>query len=107
MCVLLVAVQLIGAPANAARGALLPAVLGDDGVPGRARPRMQTVMQAAQVVGFAGGGALVAGIGTGGVLLADAGTFVLSALLVWSRVRAPARRRSATARSRHGRGGRT
>jgi predicted MFS family arabinose efflux permease len=41
----------------------------------------------ANVVGFAGGGALVAGIGTGNVLLADAGTFALSALLVWTQVR--------------------
>jgi len=87
VCVLLVAVQLIGAPASAARGALLPAVLGDDAYPA-GQAAMQTVMQVANVVGFAGGGALVAGIGTGNVLLADAGTFVLSALLVWTRVRA-------------------
>ncbi len=87
VCVLLVAVQLIGAPASAARGALLPAVLGDDAYPA-GQAAMQTVMQVANVVGFAGGGALVAGIGTGNVLLADAGTFLLSALLVWSRVRA-------------------
>jgi MFS family permease len=82
VCVLLVAVQLIGAPATAARGALLPAVLGADAYPA-GQALMQTVTQAAQVIGFAGGGALVAGIGSGGVLLVDAGTFLLSAALVW------------------------
>ena len=86
VCVLLVAVQVIGAPANAARGALLPAVLGEDLYPA-GQAVMQTVTQAAMVLGFAGGGALVAAIGTSGVLLADAGTFLLSATLVWWLVR--------------------
>lgn len=86
LCVLLVGVQLISAPANAARGALLPAVLGETDYPA-GQASMQAVTQAAQVIGFAGGGALVAAIGTGGVLLADAGTFALSALLVWGLVR--------------------
>jgi predicted MFS family arabinose efflux permease len=86
VCTLLVAVQLIGAPANAARGALLPSVLGADRYPA-GQAVMQTVSQAAQVIGFAGGGALVAAIGTSGVLLADTGTFVLSALLVGVLVR--------------------
>ncbi|MFC4854184.1 MFS transporter [Actinophytocola glycyrrhizae] len=86
VCVLLVAVQLVGAPATAARGALLPAVLGEELYPA-GQAVMQTVTQAAQVIGFAGGGALVAGIGTSGVLLADAGTFLLSAALVWWLVR--------------------
>jgi predicted MFS family arabinose efflux permease len=86
LCALLVTVQLIGAPANAARGALLPAVLGEDDYPA-GTAAMQSVVQAAQVLGFAGGGALVALIGTSGVLLADSGTFALSALLVWWQVR--------------------
>jgi MFS family permease len=81
VCTLLVAVQLISAPANAARGALLPSVLGDADYPA-GQAALQAVVQGAQVVGFAGGGALVAAIGTGGVLLADAGTFAASALLV-------------------------
>ncbi|WP_291413263.1 MFS transporter [Actinophytocola sp.] len=85
LCVILVAVQLISAPANAARGALLPAVLGEDDYPA-GQAALQSVTQAAQVIGFAGGGALVATIGTGGVLLADAGTFAASALLVWGLV---------------------
>lgn len=100
VCVLLVAVQLIAAPGNAARGAMLPAVLGKDGYPA-GQAAMQTVSQAAQVIGFAGGGALVAAIGTAGVLLADAGTFVLSALLVWVLVRA--RPASSTAEATKGR----
>ena len=86
VCVLLVAVQMVGAPANAARGALLPAVLGEDHYPA-GQAVMQTVTQGAMVLGFAGGGALVATIGTSGVLLADAGTFLLSASLVWLVVR--------------------
>lgn len=86
LCGLLVAVQLIGAPANAARGALLPAVLGKDDYPAGAAA-MQSVAQAAQVLGFAGGGALVALAGTGVVLLADAGTFAASAILVLWHVR--------------------
>jgi MFS family permease len=86
LCTLLVAVQLISAPANAARGALLPAVLGEADYPA-GQAALQSVTQAAQVLGFAGGGALVATIGTGGVLVADAGTFAASALLVWSMVR--------------------
>jgi MFS family permease len=86
VCVLLVGVQLAGAPATAARGALLPAVLGEDAYPA-GQAVLQTVTQFAQVIGFAGGGALVVGIGTSGVLLADAGTFLLSAALVWWLVR--------------------
>ena len=86
VCVLLVAVQLLGAPSAAARGALLPAVLGDEVYPA-GQAVMQTVTQAAQVLGFAGGGALIPALGTSGVLLADAGTFLLSAVLVWWLVR--------------------
>jgi MFS family permease len=82
LCVLLVAVQLISAPAGAARGALLPAVLGDADYPA-GQAAMQSVTQFAQVLGFAGGGALVAAVGTGGVLLADAATFAASASLMW------------------------
>lgn len=86
VCVLLVIVQLIGAPATAARGALLPAVLGEDRYPA-GQALLQTVSQAAMVLGFAGGGALVATVGTSGVLLADTGTFLFSALVVWWLVR--------------------
>ncbi|MFI9385901.1 MFS transporter [Kutzneria sp. NPDC052558] len=78
---LLVVVQLAGAPANAARGALLPQILGDDDYPA-GQAGLSSAGQAAQVAGFAGGGALIVAIGTGGVLLADAATFAASAALV-------------------------
>jgi predicted MFS family arabinose efflux permease len=86
LCSLLVAVQLAGAPGGAARAALLPQVLPGD-VYSVGQAALNTVNQAAQVLGFAGGGTLVALIGTGGVLLADAATFAASALLIWVRVR--------------------
>jgi MFS family permease len=86
LCALLVAVQLIGAPANAARGALLPAVLGDADYPA-GQAAMQSVTQFAQVAGFAAGGGLVVAVGTGGVLLADAATFAASASLMLAFVR--------------------
>ncbi|QUQ62313.1 MFS transporter [Kutzneria sp. CA-103260] len=78
---LLVVVQLAGAPANAARGALLPQILGGDDYPA-GQAGLSSAGQAAQVAGFAGGGALIVAIGTGGVLLADAATFAASAALV-------------------------
>lgn len=82
VCALLVLAELAGAPGGAARAALLPRIL-----PGELYPVGQaglgTVGQAAQVVGFAGGGALVGWFGPHAVLLADAGTFAVSALLVW------------------------
>jgi predicted MFS family arabinose efflux permease len=83
---LLVVVQLAGAPANAARGALLPQILGDDDYP-TGQAGLSAAGQAAQVAGFAGGGALILAIGTNGVLLADAGTFAASAALVLLGVR--------------------
>lgn len=84
---LLVAVQLVGSPATAARGSLLPQVLGEEAYPA-GQAAMQTVFQIALVIGFVGGGGLVAAIGTSGALLVDAATFVLAAALVWWLVRA-------------------
>jgi len=81
IAVLLVVVQLAGAPANAARGALLPQILGDDDYPA-GQAGLSSAGQAAQVAGFAGGGALVVAIGTSGVLVADAATFGASMALV-------------------------
>ncbi|HWC81527.1 MAG TPA: MFS transporter [Pseudonocardiaceae bacterium] len=87
---LLVIVQLIGSPATAARAAITPQLLGEEAYPvGQAV--LNTANQAAQVLGFAGGGALIAGIGADGVLLADAATFAASALLVAIGVRNPGR----------------
>jgi len=77
----LVAVGLLSPPFEAARSALVADVLdGERYVVGNALT--QLVNQAAQVVGFVGGGALVALIGIEGALLANAGTFALSALLL-------------------------
>lgn len=77
----LVAVGLLSPPFEAARSALVADVLdGERYVVGNALT--QIVNQAAQVVGFVGGGALVALIGVEGALLANAGTFALSALLL-------------------------
>lgn len=82
VAVLLVVVQLAAAPAKAARTALLAQLLPGEGAFRAGKGALDTAGQAAQVAGFAGGGALVAAIGPSGVLLADAGTFALSALLV-------------------------
>src|SRR6266545_498454 len=78
---LLVVVQALGAPANAARAATLAAVLpGDEYVLGKAANDM--VVQLSQVLGFAGGGVLVAGVGPSTALLVDAATFAVSAVLL-------------------------
>jgi hypothetical protein len=81
LCVLLVAVQLLGSPFAAARAALLAVVLdGDRYVVASAVANL--TFQAAQLVGFGTGGALVAGLGSGWALLVDAATFAASAVLV-------------------------
>ena len=99
VAVLLVVVQLAGAPATAARGALLPQLLPADRYPA-GQAALSASGQAAQVAGFAGGGVLVATIGTSGVLLADAGTFAASALLVTFGIRS--RPAAAAETARHG-----
>lgn len=84
---LLVVVQALGAPANAARAATLAAVLpGDEYVLGKAANDM--VVQLSQVLGFAGGGVLVAGAGPSTALLVDAATFAVSAVLLGIGLRA-------------------
>lgn len=78
---LLIGVQALTAPFNAARAATLAAVLrGDDYVLGKAANDM--VVQVSQVLGFGAGGVLVAGIGSSSALLIDAGTFIASAVLI-------------------------
>jgi predicted MFS family arabinose efflux permease len=84
---LLFAVTLFTAPFTSARAALYPDILaGDRYVLGTAVT--MTTYQAAQVAGFAAGGALTAWAGARPCLLADAATFAASAVLVWSGVRA-------------------
>lgn len=80
-CALLVAVVFVGQPFLAAETALLPDILsGDEYVVGSAL-RMLTG-QAAQLVGFAGGGVAVALLGARVSLAVDAATFVVSALVI-------------------------
>lgn len=81
ICALLVVVQLLASPFNAARGAVLPAVLdGDRYVTGNAV--MNITFQSGQLAGYVLGGALVAATGTSVALWIDATTFLASALLV-------------------------
>ncbi|WP_116040504.1 MFS transporter [Amycolatopsis palatopharyngis] len=83
---LLVGVQLLNPPWNAARTALLTHV-----VSGRqfvsAMGLLSMVVQSGQVVGFAGGGVLVAWLGPSGALAADAASFGVSALLLLTGLR--------------------
>lgn len=81
VCVLLVMVQLLASPFNAARGAVLPAMLvGDTFVAGQAV--VNITYQTGQLFGYVTGGVLVEFTGPYVALLIDAGTFVASALLV-------------------------
>lgn len=85
--VLLFFLELGAAPFNAARAATLPSVLeGDRYVLGSAVSNL--TYQAALLLGFGTGGALVAQVGTSEVLLADAVTFLLSGALIRFGVRA-------------------
>ncbi|MGI8696123.1 MAG: MFS transporter [Mycobacteriales bacterium] len=84
---------LLSPPFESARAALMPDILeGDRYVLGNAL--MVSTQQVGQVIGFAGGGAIVAVIGARGALAADASTFLLSAVLIWRGVqrRATSRR---------------
>jgi predicted MFS family arabinose efflux permease len=78
---LLVAVQFVAAPFNAARAATLPVILnGDRYVVGSMVSNM--TYQLAQLTGFAVGGALVGALGPTEALLLNAATFAASAALV-------------------------
>ncbi|MGH3814073.1 MAG: MFS transporter [Pseudonocardiaceae bacterium] len=86
LCVLVGLVSFLQAPFKAAQLALLPDVLSGDLYVAGMGIRTITV-QTAQMLGFAGGGFLLALIGPSGALLVDAATFVVSALLVRAGVR--------------------
>ena len=85
LCGILVVVVLLHSPHSAAQGALMPEILR-----GRLYERglavRQMTAQTAQLVGFAGGGLLVAAISPSVALLVDAATFALSAVLIRSGV---------------------
>ncbi|WP_224386529.1 MFS transporter [Pseudonocardia sp. ICBG1293] len=88
LAVLLILIVLLGGPHTAARSALLPDLLSGD-LLARGLALRQVSVQIAQVVGFAGGGLLVATLTPRGALLVDAATFVLSAVVVAIGVRSP------------------
>lgn len=74
-------VGVLGPPFDSARGAVQPDLLpGEAYVTGSAM--INVLVQSAQVIGFAAGGALVATFSARGALLLDAATFVVSALLL-------------------------
>ncbi|MDN5749505.1 MAG: MFS transporter [Pseudonocardia sp.] len=81
VCALLVLVVLLGAPYSAARGALLPDVLPGD-LYERGLAVTQMTSQAAQVVGFAAGGLLVATVSPSSALALDALTFLLAGIVI-------------------------
>lgn len=78
---LLVLVVLIGRPYLAAENALVPDILRGEAYAVGTGLRT-TTLQAAQLAGFAGGGALIATIGAHWGLFIDAVTFGMSALIV-------------------------
>jgi predicted MFS family arabinose efflux permease len=81
MCVLVGGVSLLNPPFKASQLALLPQVLeGDRFVVGMGIRSM--TVQSAQLVGFAGGGALLLAVDPRVALAIDAATFLLSALVV-------------------------
>ena len=81
MCVLVGGVSLVNPPFKASQLALLPQVLeGDRFVVGMGIRSM--TVQSAQLLGFAGGGALLIAVDPHVALIIDAATFVLSALFV-------------------------
>ena len=81
IAVLLVAARLANAPFASAQAATLPLVLpGDRYVIGQTV--RQITVQTAQLVGFAGGGGVVAWLGTSQALAVDSVTFLCSGLLI-------------------------
>jgi len=81
---LLVAVNVLEAPFDTARAALMPDVTGDRYL--AALVVDQTVQQSAQVLGFAGSGLLLLVFSPTTALLIDAASFLTSALLLRRRV---------------------
>ncbi len=94
-------VVLLGAPHAAAQGALLPQVLAGE-LYERGLAVRQMTTQAAQLVGFTGGGLVVAVLGAPAALLADAATFAAAAaILRWGLGDRPAPERADRVPDRH------
>jgi MFS family permease len=85
--VLVLAIALVDAPYQAARGALLRSVAGGDRSYGRVTSLDDGVQHIGQIAGFGVGGAVLAWLGLRTGLLVDAATFGASALLVLLGVR--------------------
>jgi MFS family permease len=100
VCALVAVLTALGGPFRGAQQALLPDVLSGVRYTTGLSLRSMTA-QGAQLLGFAGGGAVVAVIGPYGAFGADGVTFLLSGLLVWFGV---AHRPAVTVRSDEGRG---
>jgi MFS family permease len=81
VCVAMAGVALVGGPFKSARLALLPEVLDGEAYVAALALRSITI-QAAQLLGFVAGGAVVGLINPYLALMIDAGTFLLSAALV-------------------------
>lgn len=88
MCVLLVGVGVAQAPALAAQNALTRDVFTQDEPYFRSQDVRGITTNTVMLVGLASGGLLVALVGSSAALLLDAGTFLLAAVLVRTRVRA-------------------
>lgn len=107
LLVLLAVVVGVGGPFRAAYQALLPDVLGDGELYIAGMAIRNITVQTAQLVGFAGGGVLVAALTAQGGLVVDAVTFALSGVLVLAGVKprpaaAPAGKHSTLWQAWHG-----
>jgi MFS family permease len=94
LCTLVAVTTFVGGAFKGAQQALLPEIFVDDETKYRMGQSLRTATsQTAQLVGFAAGGLLLANLDPALGLLLDAGTFLLSAVVVWISVRP---RRAAT-----------
>lgn len=88
LCALVAATTFIGGPFKAAQQALLPDVFAGNKIKYTVGQSLRTATsQAAQLVGFAAGGVLVAVVNPTAGLLLNAGTFLISAAAVRTGVR--------------------
>jgi predicted MFS family arabinose efflux permease len=87
LCVLVVAVNLIQAPALAAQNALTRELFEDDELYLRSQDLRGMTTNTVMLAGLAGGGLLVMGLGTSWALALDAVTFAVSTLVVYAGVR--------------------
>lgn len=98
LCVLVVAVQLVVAPANAGQNALTREVFVDDGLYLRSQDLRGITTNTVMLLGLAGGGVLVSLVGASWALTLNAVTFVISGIVVrlWVQPRPAAGSKSAS-----------